>query len=139
VRIILDTNVLSEPVMPVPDPNVRAWFSTLDPEDIHTTAVSLAELYRGVALLPPSARRDRYLSNAWGIEHRLCRGRVLPFGAPEASIFGDVVAERSKAGRPITLPDAMIAAIAITNRLPLATRNTRDFALLGIDLVDPFG
>ena len=53
--------------------------------------------------------------------------------------FAHLVTERCRIGRPITPQDAQIAAIALANDIPLATRNTDDFkAIPGLALVDPW-
>lgn len=137
--ILLDTNVLSEPMRPAPNRRVLAWLDGLDPAGLHTTAISLAELRHGALRLEAGRRRSALLAAVDAVETVVCAGRVLAFEAADASVYGEIRALRERAGQPIGATDAMIAAIALRRRLPLATRNTRDFALLGIDLVDPFG
>jgi hypothetical protein len=53
--------------------------------------------------------------------------------------YGRIVSARTRAGRPISVEDAQIAAIALAHRMPLATRNTTDFELIdGLEVVNPW-
>ena len=65
-------------------------------------------------------------------------GRILPFDEDAARVYATIVASRNAAGRPISELDAMIAAIARTHNATVATRNTADFELCGLQLVDPW-
>lgn len=66
-------------------------------------------------------------------------GRRLPFGDNAADIYARVVAERTRAGQPISTEDAQIAAIALKHGLPLVTRNVRDFDnIAGLRIMDPW-
>jgi predicted nucleic acid-binding protein len=65
-------------------------------------------------------------------------GRVLEFDYPAAKIYGEIMASRRAAGRPMSVPDGQIASIALSRGLKLATRNTRDFEDCGLDLINPF-
>jgi predicted nucleic acid-binding protein len=67
------------------------------------------------------------------------RDRVLPFDATSASIYGRIIAARKRSGRPMGVLDGMIAAIALQHGASVATRDTRDFALPDLTVVDPFG
>lgn len=64
--------------------------------------------------------------------------RVLPFDTAAADRYGVVVSARERAGAPIAVLDAQIAAVCLARSAVLATRNTRDFIGTGIDLVDPW-
>jgi predicted nucleic acid-binding protein len=136
--ILLDTNVLSELMRPQPDPAVVAWV------DAHSTAVRVsaitqAEIWLGIALLPEGRRRDLLTIAARDLFELDLAGQCLDFDAPAAEFFADVVARRRRAGRPITTQDAQIAAIAVAHGLILATRNTADFTdIPGLELINPW-
>jgi predicted nucleic acid-binding protein len=66
------------------------------------------------------------------------RGRVLNFDVVAAMQFGRITATRARLGRRLEPMDAMIAAIALGNRMALATRDTGDFLDIGLELIDPF-
>ena len=131
--IILDTNVVSEPLRPTPEPGVEAWLAAQNESDVHLTAVSEAELRRGVGLLPAGRRRDALASAIEAILTCDFAGRVLPFDSA-AAIFVD----RRNAGRPISFPDCQIAATARAHGVAIATRNVADFEDCGVEVINPW-
>ena len=64
--------------------------------------------------------------------------RLLPFDAKAADRYGELVAARELAGRPMSVPDAIIASIAWVHRAAVATRNVRDFDNCGIQVMNPY-
>ncbi|MDN5798232.1 MAG: PIN domain-containing protein, partial [Intrasporangium sp.] len=102
-----------------------------------TTSVTLAEVRFGIARLP-GGRRQALLAAAADEVFGAFANRILPFDTAAADRYADVVIERQHAGAPISGFDAQIAAICRTHRAALATRNTDDFALLDLDLIDPW-
>jgi len=136
--ILLDTHVLSELMRPQPNPVVVAWVDAHSGEAL-VSAITQAEISLGIALLPNGKRRDALAAVARQMLAEDFAGRCLPFDAAAAEHFARLVAERRRIGRPITTQDAQIAAIALANGVPLATRNSDDFAAIpGLVLVDPW-
>jgi hypothetical protein len=134
--IVLDTNVVSELAKPTPHPTVVAWVDAQD--ELAIAAPALGELRFGVARLPDGKRRTA-LSEA--IDQFVADdldGLVLAFDTACADAYGLIVATRERAGRPIGIADAQIAAICAVHSAVLATRNVRDFLNTGIELVDPW-
>jgi predicted nucleic acid-binding protein len=136
--IILDTNVLSESLRPVPDGRVVQWMSDLSAGAVCTTSICRSELMYGVRVLPEGRRRDRLFVNIESIFDVVLAGRVLSFDSDAADAFALIASERRAAGRPISQNDAMIAAIARSRGASLATRNSKDFQGCGIELIDPW-
>lgn len=134
--IVLDTNVLSEPLRAGPDPRVLSWLSEHS-RDVAITAITVAELRFGVLRLPGGRRRDE-LMNAVDALLRDAADRTFSFDASAAEIAGRLRAEREASGRAVSTEDTMIAAICLAGGHSLATRNTRDFADAGIELHDPW-
>ena len=136
--IVLDTNVLSEVLRPAPDPTVVAWLGSLT-GDVAITAVTLAELLAGVRRLPEGRRKSVLAAHVDAVL-RAYRdsGSILAFDEAAAPHYADILASRERAGLPISTADAQIAAICRTRAATCATRNTKDFAHTGIDLVDPW-
>lgn len=136
--IILDTNVVSEPLKPQPDPKVLAWLDVQAPETLYITAINLAELAAGIAVLPVGRKRTA-LQHA--LDQRmmpLFEGRILHFDAKSALVFANLSAKLQAMGSTISFADCAIAAVAMANGFALATRNTRDFKNTGISLIDPW-
>ncbi|MGH2853660.1 MAG: type II toxin-antitoxin system VapC family toxin [Solirubrobacteraceae bacterium] len=136
--ILLDTNVLSELVRRKPDEGVMSWIDSLDAAAVATTAITAAELRYGVARLPAGRRRDLLGEAVRGLLEDDLSGRVESFDASAATHYAVIVSDRERAGRPISVADAQIAAICRKLGAQLATRNTGDFQATGIDLIDPW-
>jgi predicted nucleic acid-binding protein len=137
--ILLDTNVLSELMRPIPDPHVLRWVDAFPEWEVWICAVTIAEIRLGIALLPAGKRRDLLLRLAEQMFKEDFCDRCLPFDCQAAAAYAIVVAERNRRGLPVSVEDAQIAAIAITAELVLATRNTKDFSgIEGLKLVNPW-
>ena len=135
--IILDTNVISELVRPCPSDSVLDWFAHTDSRQLATTAVTIAELFSGIRRMPEGQRR-RQLAKAIDFALMPLLDHIHPFNATAAIEYAEVRDIRERAGRPIGVQDAMIAAIARSQDAALATRNVRDFEGTGVTLVDPW-
>jgi toxin FitB len=136
--IILDTNVVSEPLKPAPDAAVLAWLDAQAPATLCLTSITLAELLAGVAALPAGRRRTKLTQALTEQVLPLFEGRVLAFDALAAHAFGHVQAGAQADGNPIGFADAAIAAIATAHGYALATRNVRDFKGAGVPIIDPW-
>jgi predicted nucleic acid-binding protein len=137
--ILLDTNVLSEFMRPVPAQAVATWLDEQIGDEVWTSAISRAEIELGVALLPDGRRKQKLQQFAQMIFAQNFAGRCLPFDEQAASNYASLVARRTRDGRPISVEDAQIAAIALTRGLTLATRNVRDFEQIsGLTVVNPW-
>lgn len=135
--IILDTNLISETLRPRPAPVVAAWYRQQDPDELAITTVTVAELLTGVRLMPEGARRRKL---AAAIDYAIIPmlDSILSFDAAATLDYADIQAIRTRMGRPISPQDAMIAAIARSHGYALATRNVKDFAGTGVDLINPW-
>jgi len=136
--ILLDTNVISEVMSSSPNDNVLRWISAQIASDLFTTTISMAEVLYGIELLPQGKRRTTLFSSAESVFLKLFSGRLLFFDEAAARVFPNIAAERRRRGRPTSLFDAQIAAIAKANGATLATRNGSDFEGCGIRLVNPW-
>jgi predicted nucleic acid-binding protein len=136
--IVLDTNVVSESLRLVPNDAVRAWFDAQHEETLFLCSPVLAEMRFGVDRLAAGAKQQWLRNEVDRLEHQEFSGRVLSFDAATASIYGRILASRERSGRPLGVVDGMIAAIALQHGATIATRDTRDFALPELTVVDPF-
>jgi predicted nucleic acid-binding protein len=136
--IILDTNVLSEALKPVPSLIVLDWLAAQEPSSVFTTTITQAEVLYGIEALPAGKRRTRLLAAVEQMFAEQFEGRILPFDEDAARAFAGIVAARDAAGRPISQCDAMIAAIARSHRAAVATRNTGDFQHCGVEVINPW-
>jgi predicted nucleic acid-binding protein len=123
----------------MPDPNVVRWLDAWLEWDVWISAVTVAEIRLGISLLPAGKRKKLFLGLAEQMFQDDFPDRCLPFDCEAAGEYALIVSERNRQGRPISVEDAQIAAIARTADLALATRNTKDFSgITGLKLVDPW-
>jgi predicted nucleic acid-binding protein len=136
--IILDSNLISEPRRATPDPAVRAWFEAQDAERLYLTTTVIAELAAGIERMPRGRRRadlERWLQALIAEDFV---DRILDFDVAAALIYGKLVAEALARGRPPTVGDAQIAAVARREGMAVATRDVYDFEPLGVRIIDPW-
>jgi len=136
--ILLDTNVLSEPMRPRPDGTVMGWLNAQLRDELFLCTPVLAELRYGFERLVAGRRKDSLGEAIDRVENELYRGRVLVFDQTAAANYARLAARREQLGRRLELMDALIASIAVTHGATLATRDIEGFADLGIDLINPF-
>jgi len=137
--ILLDTNVVSEGMRPLPDQQVMRWLDAQPAADLWISAVTVAEIRLGLALLPEGQRKRNLTDRAEAMLREDFGEGCLAFDAAAAAEYAAIVAHRTGLGRPISVEDAQIAAIARAGGLTLATRNTKDFGdIEGLTLVNPW-
>ena len=136
--ILIDTNVVSELMRKSPEPPVEAWVEGHPVEELFFSAIGEAELRYGVAVMPVGRRRDALASDIESMLRAAFEGRILPFDSEAAHAYAEVASARRAAGRPVSMADCQIAAIARSRGMAVATRNVRDFVDMGIDVIDPW-
>lgn len=136
--IVLDTNVLSEILRPAPDARPLSWLAAQPRSVLFTTTVTRAELLYGTQLLPDGHRKAVLLAAIQKIFSLDMAGQVLGFDNDAADQYAAIAAMRKKSGKPISQFDAMIAAMTQSRGARLATRNVKDFAGCGIEVINPW-
>jgi hypothetical protein len=134
--IFIDTNVVSETFRLQPDARVMDWLTRYDAELALSTVV-IAELAFGIEKIRPDQRAIRLEPglDAW---RQRFSGRIFAFTEEAALVYGHVMGQAVRNGRPLSAQDGMIAAIALANASPLATRNHSDFESTGVELINPW-
>jgi predicted nucleic acid-binding protein len=136
--IVLDTNVISEPLKPRADPAVIRWLDAQAPETLYLTATALSEILIGIALLP-SGRRKRGMEQAMqSLLTKLFAGRFLSFDREAAIAFALLGSRAAAKGYAISVADCQIAAIAAVHGFAVATRDTAPFLAAGVPVVNPW-
>lgn len=135
---LIDTNVISEFVNPDPNPNVVVWFQAADPDTLYASVVTVGEIRLGIENLPVSKRRtelELWLTTglpAW------FDANLLPVTKEIAERWGRATIEARHKGLTLATTDGLLAATALEHDLTLVTRNTKDFAGLGLPLLNPW-
>ena len=134
MRCLVDANVLCEATKPNPDPRAIGWLRRNE-SNLAIDPLILGEVRFGILLLPLGQRR-RYLHDWFDevIAHVPC----VPWDAETGSRWAELLAHLRSIGRPMPIKERLIAATALTHGLQLATRNRRDFAASGVELIDTF-
>jgi predicted nucleic acid-binding protein len=135
--IVLDTNVTSELMRVTPSLIVMNWLRAQDPTELHSTAISVAQIRYGIERLPNGVRKNELVAAAVEVFGSF-PDHVLAFDLAADDEYGDVVAGREGAGTPINGFDAQIASICRAHGAALATRNAKDFGNVGLDLTNPW-
>ncbi len=136
--ILLDTNVVSEVMRRKPSDNVLNWLNGSNNEDLLIPCITIAEICYGLRILPAGQRRELLQMRFEQFISRGFAGNIVDFTESAARAYAEIMAIRKEKGRPMSLPDGQIAAIAQVNHLVLATRNITDFEDCGIQLINPF-
>jgi predicted nucleic acid-binding protein len=137
--IILDTNVLSEVMRKDPSLIVLSWLDAHSVEQIWVCAISRAEIFLGITLLPEGKRRDVLYDAALGMFNDDSYNPCLPVDALAADTYAEIVTRRRRLGRPISVEVAQIAAIACADGMTIATRNRSDFEdISGFETINPW-
>ncbi len=136
--IVLDTNVLSEPMRPHADPAVANWLDRQRPETLYLTTVTLAELLLGLERMPLGLRRSRLEARITEVIDTFGARRTLAFDTSAARMFAVLVARARAAGHAINVADGQIAAIAAAHGCSVATRDTAPFIAAGVPVIDPW-
>ena len=136
--ILLDTNVVSEPLRLTGDVAVLNWIDAQIIETLYLSTISLSELRFGIAALAPGKRRDTLHTS---LEQRILPlfvGRILPFDAAASEAYAVLRARARAQGRAIAPADGYIAATAASHGLIVATRDTGHFEAAGLTVINPW-
>jgi predicted nucleic acid-binding protein len=136
--IILDTNVLSELMKYQPNKLVLRWIGTYKATELFITALTQAEILYGLEILPQGKRKTALKQAAQSMFDLDFARRIIAFDSDAAQQFAIIATKRKKIGRPISQIDAQIAAIALSYKAILATRNVSDFEECGIKIINPW-
>ena len=136
--ILLDTNVISALMKPLPELVVLRWLDNQPRPSVWITAITVMELRYGLQIMAKGRRRDGMFQSLEILLTEKVEGRIAPFDSAAAGFAGDLMASRKLRGRPGEYRDTMIAGIALATRATLATGNTAHFADLSVQVVNPW-
>jgi predicted nucleic acid-binding protein len=135
---LLDTNIPSEMTRPHPQSSVTGWLDDADDDELYLSVVSLGEIIKGVTVLPESKRRDQLQQWLDETLRPWFEGRILPVNETIAERWGVLAGQCQLKGRPLKVVDGYIAATAFEHGLTVVTRNVKDFAGLGVTVLNPW-
>ena len=137
-RYLLDTNIISNVVKPQPSESLLSWMSMQRDEDLFIASLTVAEIRRGILEKPRGKKRDaldQWFSGPEGPQ-ALFAGRILSFDDRAGLIWARLMAEGKTAGKPRSVLDMIIAAVAGANECVVVTDNEKDFVgLKAVNLI----
>ncbi|MGA8708285.1 MAG: type II toxin-antitoxin system VapC family toxin [Steroidobacteraceae bacterium] len=136
--ILLDTNVICEPLKLNGDPAVAAWIDAQVLETLYLSTISVAELRYGIAALPDGKRKRVLRANMDQRVLPLFRSRILSFDLEAAEACAVLQARARAEGKAIGTADSYIAGIAVARGCIVATRDIQPFRAAGVPVINPW-
>lgn len=136
--ILLDTNVLSEQFRVSPSQAVVDWLNNQPLETLYLSSMTLAEIRAGIAIMPVGKKQKTLSESVENELFPLFAGRILAFDAEGSKTYAQVLRNTKLAGSGIETADAVIAAIALSNGLSIATRDESPFIAAGLKVINPW-
>ena len=133
--IVLDTNVLSEALRPLPDNSVLDWLTEQPRASLFITTVTRGEILDGIRLLSDGKRRRALWDAAINIFSDDFAGQVLNFDNDAADMYAEIAASRRIGGKPISQFDAMIAAMARSRSATSNPRASRSVSMSQVSVI----
>lgn len=137
--IVLDTNVISEIMLPKPDKNVTSWLDRQPAPSIWISSITLYEIRYGLQSMPAGKKQSTLTASFERWLAEAIQQRIASFDHAAAQSTADLAAARKVRGRPIDARDTMIAGIVLANHATLATRNVKHFEDIAKWVVNPWG
>lgn len=136
--IVVDTNVISEAMRGPADGRIIGWMDAQAVETLFLSAITVAELRFGIAVLPAGKRRDRMRARLEQEVLPVFAGRVLPFDMDTSEAYAALMARARQKGKAIGKADGYIAATAAFHGFTVAARDVSPFRAAGVSVVNPW-
>lgn len=136
--ILIDTNIVSEMMKPIPDVEVAAWLDRQDAMHLFISTITIGEISYGLNVLASGKRKTSLEKSFYNVIRQAFEYRILTFDEVAAHLYGVIMSQRKQQGKPMSIADGQIAAIARAHNCAVATRNIVDFIECGIELINPF-
>lgn len=136
--ILIDSNVISEPLRAAPDPQVIVWLDAQPVDTLFLSLVTVAELRLGFARLPAGRRRNGLIEQLESQVLPAFTGRLLPFDLAATQRYAEAMAQAQSKGVSVGVADGFIAATAAANHMAVATRDTAPFVAMGLAVINPW-
>jgi len=137
---LLDTNVVSEFARPdnQPEQRVKQWLESIDPDSLYASVLTSGETRKGIEKLSPGKRRSHLESWLEKDLHEWFENRLLVVDEPIANRWGLLAAQAKRSGTALAVIDGLLSATALEHNLTVVTRNSKDFAHLGVPVLNPW-
>lgn len=138
MKFLLDTNVVSEFIKPKRNPGVYAWLDKTDELQLAVSVISLGEVQNGISRLSEGKRKVALQD--WLDNELIPRfdNRILSVTLEDMLLWGKLTGKAMANGETLPTADVMLAAVARNNGLMVITRNEKDFARMGVSVLNPW-
>jgi predicted nucleic acid-binding protein len=136
--IILDTNIVSEPMRLSSDPAVVAWLDRQIIETLYLISVNLAQLLTGVEILPAGSRRDALQGALEELIPKLFGSRILAFDKEAEVAYASIVSRGRSNGQAICVADRQVVAVAVAHGYAVAARDATPFVAASVPVINPW-
>jgi predicted nucleic acid-binding protein len=137
-KYLLDTNIISELVKPIPAPNVLTWLELQKESTLFLCSVTIGELMKGITALGECSKKERLMLWLETEVTRRFQERILPYDEKAAMLWGEWNGKGKLIGKNYSILDSQIAAIAVRFGCTLVTRNTKDIDGLPVEIFNPW-
>jgi predicted nucleic acid-binding protein len=134
---LVDTNIPSELTRDIPDARVAAFLGNAGKDSIFLSVMTVGEICKGIAMLPVSQKRSSLQDWLDADVRSWFAGRILPVTESVAERWGHLAATAKQKGVTLAVVDGVIAGTALEHDLTVVTRNVKDFAGLGVTVLNP--
>ncbi|MCX6055249.1 MAG: type II toxin-antitoxin system VapC family toxin [Chloroflexi bacterium] len=138
MNYLIDTCVISEYTRKTKNERVIGWLKSIQDQDLFISVITVGEIQHGIERLPDSHRKTELQS--WMSNDLIEKfgDRILTLDTQTMFVWGGLVARLEKTGHPTGLMDSLIASVALSHNLIVATRNIDDFSYTGVQLINPW-
>ncbi len=137
---LIDTNVVSEMMRPLPEPQVAAFLDSIEGEGLGLASITVWEVLDGIGRLAPGLRRDSVSTRFHDLLDELFEDRIVDWSLNDAQVCARIMEEKRRREESLDdhVPDAFLAAAAASRGLAVVTRNTGEFRNTGVKTVNPW-
>lgn len=140
IGFVIDANVVSEMMRPVPASNVPAFLDSIADKGLGLASITIWEILHGIGRLTRGRRRAELEDRFRGVLADYFADRILSWSSDDAAACARLMEDKRRRGEPLDdhLPDAMLAGLAVCRGLTVVTRNESDFRNTGAAIVNPW-
>lgn len=140
LAFLIDTNVISEMMRPRPEPRVAAFLDSIAKDGLGLASITVWEILNGIGRLDPGRRRRVLADRFQDLVDDLFEDRIVYWTSADAQACANIMEDKRRRGEALDdhLPDAILAAAALTRGLAVVTRNEEEFRNTGVETVNPW-
>lgn len=138
MKYLLDTCAISETAKRNPSEQVLRWLQSISHDELYLSSITIGEIAKGISRLPTDEPRRERIERWFSEIRKSFSQHILPFDEAVAIVWGRIVGDNIRRGRPMSFADSQIAATALVHKMTLVTRNVDDVKGMGVSMFNPF-